>query len=197
MEAKKGNQRSRAYYKLAEIDQKYKLFKRGDHVLDLGCWPGGWIQYSVEKVGKSGGVLGFDLKETDSFDEENVSLHYLDLFEDIDEALDICKNFFKTGCNSVISDLSPKLTGIKTTDRIQSVGLVERAYYFASQFLVPGGSFVAKLFKSNEAEEFVRGIRKDFEKIYRKELKSTRKTSSEFYVVATGKLKKVEEEEGL
>lgn len=185
-QAKTGNQRSRAYFKLKELDQKYKLFKKGDNVLDLGCWPGGWVQYALERVGTSGKVLGFDLQVTEGFDSKNVSLHALDLFEDIDEALEITKSFLGKA-NSVISDLSPKLTGIKTADRMQSIGLVERAYYFASEFLVSGGTFVTKVFKSNEAEEFYRSIRGDFNKVIRKELDSTRKTSTEFYIVGTKK----------
>lgn len=185
-QAKSGNQRSRAYFKLRELDQKYKLFQKGDHVLDLGCWPGGWVQYALERVGTNGKVLGFDLKETEGFDAENISLNTLDLFEDIDEALEITKTFLGKA-NSVISDLSPKLTGIKTADRMQSIGLVERAYYFASEFLISGGNFVAKAFKSNEAEEFYRSIRGDFKKVIRKELASTRKTSKEFYIVGIEK----------
>jgi 23S rRNA (uridine2552-2'-O)-methyltransferase len=189
-EAKQNNLRSRAYFKLKELDQKYKLIKRGDGVLDLGCWPGGWLQYAAERVGNSGIVLGFDLKPSDEFNQDNIKTEALDLFADIDRALEICRSTFKNSvCDLVISDLSPKLSGIKSADRAQSIALVERAYYFAQELLAPGGHFISKVFKSNEAEEFIRTIRPDFTKVIRKELDSTRKTSNEFYIVGISHIK--------
>ncbi|MEZ4755078.1 MAG: RlmE family RNA methyltransferase [Bdellovibrionota bacterium] len=180
-QAKADGYRSRAAFKLLELHQKYKFLTRGAKVLDLGAWPGGWLQIAREKVGSAGVVVGIDLVEMDEFNSENVHLVVGDVKdqETLDKALTLIDGKFDV----VMSDMSAKLTGIKVADQAASVGLAETALWVSQQMLRPGGIYLAKVFKGGEVDEFVKSIRPLFNKVIRAELKSTRKTSKEFYIV--------------
>lgn len=182
--AKDEGYRSRAAYKLMELDKKYHLLRSGSKVLDLGCWPGGWLQVASRRIGKSGVAVGIDLVPVESLDVENVRIICGDAREDtiIEQAL----SFAPQGFDVVLSDMSPKLSGIKEADRAGTVACAELALWAAGRLLRKGGNFVCKVFKGNETEEFIRAARPKFDKLTRSELDATRKTSNEFYVLGFG-----------
>ncbi len=182
--AKESGYRSRAFFKLKEMDKKYKLFKRNDSVLDLGAWPGSWLEYTIKAVGNSGLCVGADLVEMKEFPENNVHCVTGDLRDEstIEEILSINPKRF----DSVISDMSPKLTGIKEADRAGAIACAELAFWLSEKFLKPNGIFLTKVFKSEEANQFFRDIRKSFDELKRSKLDSTRKTSNEFYIIGIG-----------
>ncbi len=179
--AKDEGYRSRAAYKLLEIQQSYKAIPQGAHVLDVGAWPGGWTQVALELVGPKGFVTGIDLQALDPLDDPRCKLIAGDA-RDLEEILGYPGPCF----DSVISDMSPKLTGIKEADQAGTVGCAELALYVAQQLLKKDGSFIVKVFKGGEVEGFVKSARPMFNKLIRSELKSTRATSNEFYVIGLG-----------
>lgn len=182
--AKEEGYRSRAAYKLIELNQRFRLLRTGAAVLDLGASPGGWLQVAAEAVGPSGKVVGIDLVTIDPLEAPNVFLitGNASLPEVQSEAFKLAAGKFDV----VLSDMSPKLTGIKEVDRNGALACADLAWDIATQTLVPEGALVIKVFKSDEAERFVKTIRPRFNKLVRSELDATRKTSNEFYVVATG-----------
>jgi len=182
-DAKKSGLRSRAYFKLQELDEKYKLIKRNNRVFDLGAWPGGWLQYVSKKVGPKGLGIGIDLQKIDELND-NIKLILGDVRDD--ELIELAIQFADGKFDCVISDMSPSLTGIKVADMAGSVGLAELAVETCHDVLKIGGDFTCKVFKSAEADIFFKSINKVFEKVIRAELKSTRKTSREFYIVGKG-----------
>lgn len=178
--AKAQGYRSRAAYKLKELNQKFKFLARGAHVLDLGSWPGGWTQVAAEAVGDSGLVVSIDLVSLDPLGNENVRLIAGDARDE--SSLDQIRSY-APHVSVIISDMSPKLTGIKEADQMGTVACAELAVWVAQQVLKPGGTLVMKVFKGNETELFYRANRALFEKLHRVELESTRKTSNEYYLV--------------
>lgn len=179
--AKESGYRSRAAYKLKEIQASYKIIQNGSHVLDVGAWPGGWVQVALEHVGTSGRVTAIDLQPLEPLDDPRVDLLVGDA-RDLESLLpDPTVRF-----DAVISDMSPKLTGIKEADQAGTVACAELALYVAQQYLKKGGSFVVKVFKGGEVEGFVKSARPMFNKLVRSELQSTRNTSNEFYVIGLG-----------
>ena len=181
--AKLEGYRSRAAYKLIEINKKFGLIKYGTKVLDLGCWPGGWLQVCRQKVGPHGIAVGIDLVETEAVGG-NVHIIHGDARDDdiIERAKKIANGLYDV----VISDMSPKITGIREVDQAASVGLAELALWFSEQMLNAGGSLVIKVFKGNDTELFIKSSRSKFEKLIRFEADSSRKTSTEFYIVGLG-----------
>lgn len=184
-QAKASGVRSRAYYKLAEIDQKHKLIKPGLKILDLGAWPGSWMQYVATKIGEKGLLVGIDLVEIEPFNVENIKTLQGDLY---DEQVRTNLKGVNHGqlYDLVISDMSPKLTGIKEADQAQTVALAELAVYCASELLTAGGNIVIKVFKGGETDNFIKEYRQFFNKLIRAGLDSTRKTSNEFYIIGLG-----------
>jgi 23S rRNA (uridine2552-2'-O)-methyltransferase len=182
--AKDEGLRSRAAFKIEEINKKYKLIKPGMRVLDLGAWPGGWLQVVAGLVGDRGVAVGIDLVKIEDLGEENVKVITGDVRdeENIEKALSLAGGPFDV----VISDMSPKLTGVREIDNPACVGCVELSIYVAGQTLKNGGSWIAKIFKGGETDAFVKTIRPLFNKLVRAELDSTRKSSNEFYLIGTG-----------
>jgi 23S rRNA (uridine2552-2'-O)-methyltransferase len=183
-QAKLAGYRSRASYKLIEIDKKHKILKPNFKIVDLGAWPGGWIQVALKSVGKNGKVVGIDLAELEEFAESNVKCITGDVRdqENLDAALEFAQGQFDV----VLSDMSPKLSGIKVADKYSTVAVAELALWASSILLKLGGTLVIKMFKGNETEEFIREMRKSFTKVAKAQLESTRKTSTEFYVIGFG-----------
>jgi 23S rRNA (uridine2552-2'-O)-methyltransferase len=179
--AKEEGYRSRAAYKLIEIQESYGLIRSGDSVLDVGAWPGGWLQVALEFVGQKGSVTGIDLVAIDPIDDPRCHLITGDA-RDLDTLIENQGAHFDV----VISDMSPKLSGIKEADQAGIVGCAELALWVATQFLKNGGNFAVKLFKGGQVETFVKTARPMFNKLVRTELKSTRNTSNEFYVIGLG-----------
>jgi len=182
--AKEEGYRSRAAYKLIELNEKHKLFKNGARVLDLGAWPGGWLQVAANAVGENGLAIGIDLTKIEDLNDPRIKL----VQGDVQDPEVIAKACTMAGgkFDLVLSDMSPKLTGIKEVDNTAAVGCAEAAISAAMSALVAGGNFACKLFKSNEAEMFVKSLKPLFNKVERRELDTTRNTSNEFYAVALG-----------
>lgn len=179
--AKEEGYRSRAAYKLIEVQDAYKIIKSGNSVLDVGAWPGGWTQVALNYVGDSGSVTAIDLQALDPIDDPRCKLIAGDA-RDLEQILGTSEPSFDV----VVSDMSAKLTGIKEADQAAAVGCAELALYVAQQNLKQGGNFLVKVFKGGDVEGFVKSTRPMFNKLLRSELKSTRNTSNEFYVIGLG-----------
>ncbi len=182
--AKEEGFRSRAAYKLKELDSRYHLLRSGTKVIDLGAWPGGWLQVCAARVGARGKVVGIDLAEMDPLPEPQVCTITGDVRDE--ENLEQAREFAGGAFDLVLSDMSPKHTGIKSVDQMATAAVAELALWAAGQLLRPGGNFVVKLFPSNETELFVKSARSRFNKVVRMGLKSTRKSSREFYLLGFG-----------
>ena len=181
LKAKEEGYRSRAAYKLKELQQSSKIIQNGGHVLDVGAWPGGWTQVALELVGPRGTVTAIDLQALAPLDDPRCNLLVGDA-RDIGELLGTSEPRF----DAVISDMSAKLTGIKEADQAAAVGSAELALYVAQNMLKSGGGFVVKVFKGGEVEGFVKSTRPMFNKLVRSELRSSRNTSNEFYIIGLG-----------
>lgn len=189
--AKSEGYRSRAAYKLEELDQKYKLFKPGMKVVDLGCAPGGWLQVAAAKVGSSGIVIGIDRFPVEPLRLEEIKHSKMGvaipiiLTGDITE-VEIQQQVIKEAGSKVdlvMSDMSPDLTGVYFQDAARSAELVEIAFSIANTLLIPRGNIITKIFPGSEADQLFIEMKKHYKKLSRVELKSTRKTSKEFYFV--------------
>ena len=181
--AKSEGYRSRAAYKLIELEQKHHIFRNVRTVVDLGCFPGGWLQVAARHASK---VVGIDLKDCEPLSNlENVVVLKGDIYEeDIhDEITEITG-----GLDLVLSDMSPKISGIKFRDAAQSANLVEAAFEFAEKNLSKGGNIVTKIFPGHESDELFRRYNSCYKKLKRVTLKSSRNSSNEFYFVGLEKL---------
>ncbi|MBI2027131.1 MAG: RlmE family RNA methyltransferase [Deltaproteobacteria bacterium] len=184
--AKVQNYVARSIFKLCEIDERFKLFRQGDTVLDLGAAPGSWSQYVSQKIGPQGQVLGIDLCAI-SLKISNATFLTGDLNEmNLDEVLK--ENNFGKFFDVVISDMAPKTTGVRVVDQTASLGLCELALDIAKEFLKPHGSLVCKLFHSADFQVFKRDVQKKFSKVNVFIPKSTRKESKEVFLIAQNKL---------
>lgn len=179
--AKKENFLARSVYKLEEIDGRFGIIEKGDQVIDLGYHPGSWIQYTAEKVGKNGIVVGADIKEINNklLNLPNVRLFQKDVFtiEAMSE-LGVSEQF-----NVVLSDMAPNTTGIQSVDQIRSLNLVEMVFSLLPRFLKPGGNLVIKVFESNDAQLFLKGQKKYFQDFHNLRPKSVRSVSKEYFVI--------------
>lgn len=182
--AKSQGLRSRANFKLQELNEKYKLLREGHKVLDLGAWPGGWLQYSLTCIGSKGKAVGIDLVEIEDLGDKRLITITGDVTEDenIKQAIDFAGSKFDV----VVSDMSPKLSGVKESDQARAAGLVELACNVAERTLVKGGNFVCKTFKGQDTDQIFKTIKPKFTKLLRSELDSSRKTSNEYYIVGLG-----------
>ena len=182
--AKKENYLARSIYKLEEIDKKFKVLKRGDQVLDLGYYPGSWIQYSSKIVGPSGRVVGVDIKKVNEklLKLSNISLYEKDVFN-INELSEIG---VERPFDVVVSDMAPNTTGIKSVDQARSLNLVEKVFEVLPRFLVNDGDIVIKVFESNDAQCFFREQKSLFKKLHFFKPKSTRSVSKEFFAIGKG-----------
>lgn len=175
--------RSRASYKLVELDKKDKLIRSGMQVVDLGAAPGGWSQVAVEKVGDSGRVLASDILDMDPI--AGVTFVQGDFTEEsVFEAL---LAELKGGkADLVISDMAPNMSGISEIDQPQSMYLVELALDMAREVLKAKGDFVAKVFQGEGFDAFMADCRTSFQKVVIRKPDSSRARSREVYVVAKG-----------
>jgi 23S rRNA (uridine2552-2'-O)-methyltransferase len=175
---------ARSIYKLEEIDKKYKIINKNDIVLDLGYYPGSWIQYSSKKVGEKGKVIGIDIQpineKLDSI--KNVTVYEKDI-NDVTELSDLgVEDLFDT----LVSDMAPKTTGIKITDQARSLDLVEMVFSHLEKFLKVNGNFVIKVFDSNDAQVYLKEQKKRFKSFQYLKPKSTRSVSKEFFAIGIG-----------
>lgn len=183
-QAKKQNFAARSVFKLEEIDGKARILKLGQKILDLGAAPGSWSQFASAKIGPQGRILGVDLQPI-ALTLPNARFVTADLLSvnlsEIIESTGISPPF-----DVVLSDMAPKTTGIRLTDQARSIELCELALQTALQYLRVGGSFVCKLFHSDEFQGFRDLLKKHFDKVDVLRPKSTRKESKEIFFVATG-----------
>jgi 23S rRNA (uridine2552-2'-O)-methyltransferase len=182
--AKQQGYRSRAAFKLLELDARERLLRPGGRVLDLGAAPGGWMQVALERVGPAGRVVGIDLARIEPLPAPNAAALLGDLRDPA--TAEAARASLGGAADVVLSDLSPKLTGVRATDVARSVELVEAAARLATEVLRPGGAFVAKLFASPEADALLGRLRERFAALRIVDPAATRKASTEFYVVAKG-----------
>ena len=180
--AKQEGYRSRAAYKLLELQQRFRLMRPGDVVVDLGAAPGGWLQVAAKFVGQTGKVIGIDLQPIDTLREPNIIFFQGDITspeisKKISELVD-----GKVHC--VLSDLAPRLSGIRDADAARCLELNRTALTVATALLRPGGSFLAKGFVNQELHTFTLELKKHFHSVQRTRPEATRQGSSEFYFFA-------------
>lgn len=182
-EAQKLGYRSRAAFKIIQLDEKLELFKPGQVVVDLGAAPGGWSQIAVKKIGKHGHVVAMDLLEMEPI--AGVDFIQGDFSEEeIQEKLLTMIGGRKV--NVVMSDIAPNTIGHGRTDHLRIMALAEEAYYFAREVLAPGGAFVCKVFQGGASDDLLKPLKADFEKVRHIKPAASRKDSAEIYVAATG-----------
>lgn len=184
-EAKKQGYRSRAAFKLLQLDEKYDVFRKGQRVADLGAAPGGWTQVAVERTSpdESGGsVVAIDIQEMDAVTGAEVMCF------DIREAEAIARLHEALGgpADVVVSDMAAPLTGHRSTDHLRTLALCEEAHAFAREALAPGGTFIVKAFAGGAQAELTNAIKRDFEKVRTVKPDASRSESPETYLVATG-----------
>ncbi|MBX3033231.1 MAG: RlmE family RNA methyltransferase [Bdellovibrionaceae bacterium] len=179
--AKAENFAARSVFKLEEIDQKFKLFKPGQMVLDLGASPGSWSQYASKKIGSSGRVLGVDLSPV-TVKLPNAVFIQADL-RDLNLGEIFQAHEFAPVFDLVLSDMAPKTTGIRLTDQARSMELCELALETSRRFLKKHGHFVCKLFHSDDFTRMRDLIKGEFEKFEAVRPESTRKISKEIFLV--------------
>ena len=180
--AKHAGLRSRAGIKLEDLDARFHLLAPGRRVVDLGCWPGAWLQVASRRVGPSGVVVGVDLVPIEQLGLANVKTIVGDATDE--EVRDALVDLAGGPIDVVLSDLAPKLTGIRTTDEAREEALASLAIDFAARVLAPGGRLLIKLFSRVEAG-MTRRLREQFQPVTAWRPPSTRKGSSEIYVAAT------------
>lgn len=178
--------RSRAAYKLLEINEKDHILKSNMAVVDLGCAPGGWSQVAKNLVGDDGKVIGLDLLEMESIAGVDFIQGDFTSQEVFDQLLEHLKDSKITKVDVVISDMAPNLSGISTADQANSIYLVQLAFDFAKMVLKNDGVFLAKAFQGAKFSELVDDIRAAFDKLVIRKPKSSRSESKEVYLLATG-----------
>ena len=180
--AKAEGWRSRAAFKLLELDEKFSLLKPGARVVDLGCAPGGWCQVAVKAVGPKGRVVGIDyLGMSPVAGADILELDFLD--EGAPERL---KELLDGPADIVLSDMAAPTTGHKSTDHLRIVALAEAALDFAEDVLAPGGAFVCKVFAGGAEGELLKRLKQNFDSVKHAKPKASRQQSAEKYVMATG-----------
>ena len=178
--AKAEGYRSRAAYKLIELDEKYSFLKPGARIVDLGCAPGGWCQAAL-KAGATK-VVGIDYLKVDTVaGAEILEMDFLD-----DDAPDRLKELLNGSADVVLSDMAAPTSGHKSTDHLRIVALADAALDFAMDVLAPGGTFVSKVFAGGAEGELLILLKQNFETVKHAKPKASRSDSSEKYVVATG-----------
>jgi len=183
--AKKENFAARSVFKLEEIDQKLKIIKPHQRILDLGASPGSWSQYCSQKIGPQGRVLGVDLSEV-KVKLPNAVFIQADL-RDLNLESIFAEHGLQPPFDVVLSDMAPKTTGIRFTDQARSFELCELALNIARQFLKKDGHFVCKLFHSDDFKILKEEILKDFSRFEAIKPDSTRKISKEIFLIGLRK----------
>ena len=181
--AQKENYAARSVYKLAEIQKKHQLIRKGAYVLDLGCAPGSWLQYAAQQVGPSGKVWGVDLTPVKIKLPANVKTYRGDIYQLRDTVPDLFENVYHV----LLSDMAPATTGSKFADSVRSFELSVAALNIAEELLRPGGQFVCKIFQGEDFKEFCDRVKPRFDKMNIFKPQSSRKASREIFVIGLGK----------
>ncbi|MBU6338490.1 MAG: RlmE family RNA methyltransferase [Rickettsiales bacterium] len=180
--------RSRAAFKIIEIDKKFKIFKKGKIVVDLGAAPGGWSEYAVGKVGE-GNVIALDLLEMDSL--PGVKFFIQDFLEEnaAEKVISLLKTIPHNEhglCDIVLTDMAANTTGNHSVDHMRIIALLEESLALAEKILKTGGCFVGKIFQGGSSDEILKKLRQNFSIVKYFKPDSSRKDSSETYLVAMG-----------
>lgn len=179
--ARESHYRSRAIYKLQEIDQKDKLIKPNYCVVDLGSAPGSWSQYASEQIGANGRVIAVDILAMEEI--QNVEFTQGDFTdEEVEKAF--LQQIGAQGADLVISDMAPNLTGVRVTDQARSMAMAELIYDFCHQALKPGGDLLIKLFEGAGTAEYRQLLKEHFAKVMTRKPGASRDKSREFYILA-------------
>ncbi len=182
--AKEEKFRSRAAYKLLQTVQKYKFMKRGDVVVDLGAAPGGWIQAARKIVGEEGFILGVDVKPIEPFEEENIITIVADITDP--KTIETIRNLLPRPADVVISDVSPKISGIWEVDHARQIDLALSSMKIACGVLKPRGNFFVKVFEGDMLKDFLDKLKERFSVVKLVKPKASRAKSSELYILALG-----------
>jgi len=171
---------ARSVYKLDEVQRRFRLFRPGQRVVDLGCFPGSWSRYLIQQVGKNGTVVGVDIEEPDL---DGGTWIHRSVYEVTSEEL---RTALGGSADVVVSDMAPRTTGNRLFDHVQQIELADRALLLATELLEPGGSFVVKVFEGEDAKDYTDRVKAHFDKLKRVRPEAVRKNSREFFAVATG-----------
>jgi len=178
--AKDAGYRSRAAFKLIEIDAKVRIFRPGMKIVDLGAAPGGWTQVAIER--KAGTIVALDILEMDQLPGAVVlQADFLN-----PSASEKVKAALNGSADLILTDMAPSTTGHRETDHLRIIALVEAAFEFACEVLKPGGAFVGKLRQGGEEQKLMKAVQARFAKLQRIKPPSSRSESAEFYFAATG-----------
>ena len=180
--AKQEGYRSRAAYKLLELQERFRILRLGESVVDLGAAPGGWLQVAAKLVGPNGKVLGVDLQPIETLNQKNIITVQGDITAP--ETEQRIMEYLGRPADSVISDVAPKLTGVRDTDEARLLELNRTALAVAKRLLRAGGSFLIKSFVSEELRSFSTELEKQFRSVQRTRPDASRKGSSEIYFLA-------------
>lgn len=182
--AKAEGWRSRAAFKLMEVDDRDKLIRRGGIVVDLGCTPGGWSQVARKRLGSTGRVIGLDLLPLDPLlpgvDFLQGDFHDEAVLKQVEDMLHGAK------VDLVLSDMAPNMSGIPMSDQARSIHLAELALDFAAKHLQPEGAFLVKVFQGSGFAEYVVAMRQIFRKVVTRKPDASRGRSSELYLLGQG-----------
>ena len=180
--AKREGFRSRAAYKLAEIDDKYRLLKSGTRVVDLGAAPGGWSEIAARRVGAGGRVLAIDILDMKPIAEvEFLKLDFLDA-----AAPQRLKDLLGGQADLVLSDMAANATGHRQTDHLRIMALAEAAAHFAREVLAPGGCFLCKVLQGGAEAALLAELKRDFASVKHVKPPASRSDSAELYLLARG-----------
>jgi 23S rRNA (uridine2552-2'-O)-methyltransferase len=179
--AKSEGYRSRAAYKLAEMDDKHRFLKRGQTAVDLGAAPGGWTQILVARLGE-GKVVGVDIQEMEPI--PGAKLLKLDFMDNAAPA--VIKHALAGLVDHVVSDMASPATGHRETDHMRVMALCEAALEFAIEVLKPGGTFLCKVLRGGTERELLETLKKRFQKVIHVKPPASRADSAEMYVLAMG-----------
>jgi 23S rRNA (uridine2552-2'-O)-methyltransferase len=184
-EANRLGYRSRAAFKLIELNDKYHFLAKGKKIVDLGAAPGGWSQIAVQKTASTQEnplIVGIDLLPVEPMAGARfIQMDFMD-----DKAPFLLKQTLGGKADVVLSDMAPNTSGIHKIDSLRLMGLLESAYAFAKEILAPNGVFIAKIFQGGTENTLLSEMKKDFELVKHAKPEASRKDSSEFYVVAKG-----------
>ena len=183
-QAKETGYRSRAAFKLIELNDKFRLFRSGMQVIDLGCSPGSWLQVISREIGPSGAVIGVDLEEIGAAPGKNISFIRGDIREE--RTRQVLLSALGRKVDLVLSDMAPHLSGVKFQDHYNSYELAEQAFRVCHMLLKKDGSFVVKIFPGEELEPFRQNLKAFFPKITLFTPEATRRSSTECYIIARG-----------
>ena len=178
--AKDAGYAARSVYKLTEIQRRFPIFKQGQKVLDLGCSPGSWSRYAQQVVGRRGVVVGVDIEPP----RDPVGTVIVESIYDLSAAQ--LREALGGHADVVMSDMAPRTTGNTLGDHVRQIELAQRSLDIGLELLVPGGTFITKVFDGEDAHAFVQGARPHFTKTRRLKPKAVRRESREFFMLCLG-----------